>query len=212
MKSIIGFALIGLFFLSMLVSYFSDYHHSQADPGPLGFFPVFILWIWMVIDLIRAKNFLHRTRWGIFLLIFNWIAAIVYFVTVYYRKQNKIDFFETFKLINPRFYRYLILIMLSSIITLSHFLFFSMLYRRFGIPFPNFYNVVVSGILYAPMVFYLKLVYTLANVDLSSPPEEVWIFSHVVNFIYTFILYFLLTIAISHFRRTRARQKESITA
>jgi hypothetical protein len=212
MKSILGFALIGVLLFSSFVSYLSNYQYYKATPGPLGVLSVFILWIWMVIDFFRRKGLPHKIRWGISLLVFNWIASIIYFVVVFQQNQNKIGFFENIKLKNPTFYRYFILVILSSVITICHFSFFTMVYGTFGIPFQEFYTVVVDGIVYAPMSLFLEAVYRLAGVDFVSPPKEVAIFTHVVSFIYTFLLYLLLIMVLSHFRKSRASYKETTTA
>jgi len=55
-----------------------------------GLTGAFVLWLWMSSNLLTNKNVSGKIVWGICLLIFNWIAAVFYFWTVYLKNNNRI--------------------------------------------------------------------------------------------------------------------------
>lgn len=54
----------------------------------IAFLSGFSLWIWMFTDLFRNKHLNHRIMWGWSLVFLNIIAAMVYFLSIY-RKRNE---------------------------------------------------------------------------------------------------------------------------
>jgi hypothetical protein len=73
-----------------------QYAATQELPQPsvgarvliaLGVPSVFWLWGWMLTDFFRSKAKQHSVAWGWFLVLGNWLAAIVYFFIVWRRSH-----------------------------------------------------------------------------------------------------------------------------
>ncbi len=46
-------------------------------PGPI------VIWCWMIVHFLRAREQNYRRLWGVSLIVFNWAAAFAYFLFVY---------------------------------------------------------------------------------------------------------------------------------
>lgn len=50
---------------------------------------IFGLWFWMLADFFRGRPLKHRVAVGFMLLLFNWLAAVIYFLAVYVPHHKK---------------------------------------------------------------------------------------------------------------------------
>ena len=56
----------------------------------LGHLCALALWFWMMADAMSNKKLNKRGIWLFFILVFNWVASVIYFLAVF-RKQNRIS-------------------------------------------------------------------------------------------------------------------------
>jgi hypothetical protein len=83
--------------LSMLVTFKAlnlDVEYEASGPFLKGFVSfgavsILVFWIWMFSDFFKRKTMRYKMLWGWLLLITNWLAAVVYFVTIYFPQERK---------------------------------------------------------------------------------------------------------------------------
>jgi Na+-driven multidrug efflux pump len=98
-KLIIGFSLIAIIFLSPAAELFLGLVGENEQPKNIEVFLLFTifftlsaagLWVWMVLDYkTNKKSINHRALWGWGLFIANWVAAIVYFIVIYFPREKR---------------------------------------------------------------------------------------------------------------------------
>ena len=203
MTSIVSWTMIGVFLLSLLISSFSNLPNYEVSPGPVGSASLLLLWVLMLIHFFKNRSLKRKVWWGISLIIFSWIAGVIYFWRVY-QPNNRVDKIEKFKLANPTFYKYFKIIVVCAIITILHQFFFSNFYLVFGIPFFDTYSLIVEKIIYFPVFVFLSTLYKALNVDLvGAPSRHLFFLGHAVNLLYTMGLYAAVYVLFSKVKRLR---------
>jgi hypothetical protein len=83
--------------LSMLVTFKAlnlDVEYEASGPFLKGFVSfgavsILVFWIWMFSDFFKRRTMRYKILWGWLLLIANWLAAVVYFVTIYFPQERR---------------------------------------------------------------------------------------------------------------------------
>lgn len=95
-KIVAGFALIVAVLVAMIVMPLFGVKPGKVDTqGPKMFTLIlfmgslFILWVWMLIDLLKRKDLKNKFLWGIFLIFANWLASIFYFLIIYFPRERR---------------------------------------------------------------------------------------------------------------------------
>lgn len=94
-KIALGFILILIFAVTVIVIKIYnldelEYHDIYTKilfavgGGSIG-----ILWIWMISDFFKRNNLRRKVLWGWMLILLNWLAAIGYFLLVYFPNKRK---------------------------------------------------------------------------------------------------------------------------
>jgi hypothetical protein len=189
-----GVGLIIIIMGSLLVSALTHYRRYEVPGSPLVIIAGLILWIWMVIDFIKTrKKIRNGLVWGIALVLGNWIAALFYFIFIYFRNRRTLDATLKWRFGHPKLVSGAAIVVSAVCITILHWFIMSHVYLSIGIPFPNLYILIVNKIIYAPLTLVLKFAYSLAGIDTTTPPSDtIRIIAHTANFIYTTILYMLV--------------------
>lgn len=87
-NKIVGYLLVALVIICFSFLNLASPDHDMTDSLALiAFLSSFSLWIWMITDFFRNKELKSKALWGWSLIIFNVIAAAVYFIIVYSRKK-----------------------------------------------------------------------------------------------------------------------------
>ncbi|MDH3976836.1 MAG: hypothetical protein OEV42_21450 [Deltaproteobacteria bacterium] len=91
MKNIyIGIFLLFFLILPFITLPFVDVHSGKVPSNHpiiyliiIAVFCGLILWFWMFFDLIVKQKLKYKLLWGIAFITFNWVTAIIYFLSVY---------------------------------------------------------------------------------------------------------------------------------
>lgn len=95
-RVVFGYILILLVICSFILMNFYTADFNSGQLYSLKFLLLFtavtcfVLWFWMLFNLLNRNNFKHKYLWLWMLLLFQWFASIFYFIMVYCPDQKKI--------------------------------------------------------------------------------------------------------------------------
>lgn len=176
----------------------------EALPFMAGTISALALWIWMSVNCFRNRKMIkHPYLWGFMLVFANWVTAIVYFLFKYSpsEKTNAIRKFDLWLCKSDnRFDYYVKLAVICLVVATFHHYVMESLYTTFGIHNNKWYYLICVKLIYYPFSTLLILAYKALSIDTDHPSENIIIVGRVLNFIYTYLLFFILASIIMHFR------------
>ncbi len=88
-------------------------------------------------------------------------------------------------------------------ITTVHNFIMNILYASIGLHNNELYYLIFVKIIYYPFSALLTAVYKALSIDTENPTSTLLMVGRVLNFVYTFFLFYLSAIVIFHFRNKR---------
>jgi len=208
-KPVLGYLFLFLIFTAFVYSAFiqkETISTFEALPIIAGAASGVALWFWMAVNFFRNRRKLkHPFIWGLFFVIANWITAIIYFLVKYIPTEKTDSPKRIVNWLNKgnRTGYFLKLAFLCLIITKVHNFIMITLYTSIGLHNNELYYLIFVKTIYYPLSALLTTTYKALSIDTENPTNNLIMVGRTLNFIYTYLLFYLSAIVILHFQNKR---------